>query len=133
MSHSDHTLTNPTVAEQRSTDTQHPPSPAVAQPTRVRIPDRIALRLGLALITWSRRSSTPETWERRASRIEQELAREAREREALHRALTQAPLRRPAQPSARPDRAMSLLASRGRGLKRWARPASPPPCRAPGR
>lgn len=81
-----------TTTQHRSVDDRHPPSQA-ARPTRVRFPDRIALRLGLALITWSRRSSAPETWERRASRIEHELAREARERASLHRALTQAPPR----------------------------------------
>jgi hypothetical protein len=45
----------------------------------VSLPDRIALRLGLALITWSRRTHRPESRERRANRIEQHLA--ARQRE----------------------------------------------------
>lgn len=46
----------------------------------VSLPDRIALRLGLALITWSRRTHRPESRERRANRIEQHLARLDRER-----------------------------------------------------
>jgi hypothetical protein len=44
--------------------------------------DRIALHLGVALITWSRRPRDYESRERRANRIEQQLARAAREREA---------------------------------------------------
>lgn len=48
----------------------------------VSLPDRIALRLGLALITWSRRTHRPESRERRANRIEQHLARLDRERTA---------------------------------------------------
>ena len=79
--------------QRRSTQDQHPPSRTAARPARVRIADRIALRLGLALITWSRRSRTPETREHRAARIEHELAREARERATLHRALTHSPPR----------------------------------------
>jgi hypothetical protein len=37
-------------------DEQHQPHPP--SPHRVALPDRIALRLGLALITWSRRPRT---------------------------------------------------------------------------
>ena len=88
-----HVSTTTTADQTRSTPTQHPPSRAAAQPSRVHIPDRIALRLGLALITWSRRSRSPESWERRASRIEQQLAREAREHDALRRALQLGPPR----------------------------------------
>jgi len=82
-----------TPVRRRATQDQHPPSRSAEQPVRVRLADRIALRLGLALITWSRRSRTPETRERRATRVEHELAREARERATLHRALTHSPPR----------------------------------------
>jgi hypothetical protein len=63
---------------------EHPPQPiAQAQPTRhVSLLDRVALHLGVALITWSRRPRDYESRERRANRIEQQLARAAREREA---------------------------------------------------
>lgn len=74
---------------------QHPPShtTTAATPQRVRFVDRLALQLGLALITWSRRSRNPESWERRALRVEQELARESREHAALRLALRTAPPR----------------------------------------
>lgn len=73
---------------------QHPPShTTAATPQRVRLVDRLALQLGLALITWSRRSRNPESWERRALRVEQELARESREHAALRLALRTAPPR----------------------------------------
>ena len=50
---------------------------------RVGLADRIALRLGVALIAWGRRSGlAPLSRERRARRIEQYLARLARERAA---------------------------------------------------
>jgi hypothetical protein len=42
----------------------------------------MALHLGVALITWSRRPRDYEGRERRANRVEQQLARVAREREA---------------------------------------------------
>ena len=58
----------------------HPPQPVLAQVRRVGLVDRLALRLGIALITWGRRPRTIETRERRANRIEQELARLERER-----------------------------------------------------
>lgn len=88
----------PTFTQHPATlEAQHPPSqPTSTQSTpRTRVPlvDRLALRLGLALITWSRRSRTPESWERRSTRIEQELARETRERAAQHLALRTAPPR----------------------------------------
>jgi hypothetical protein len=69
--------------------TAHPPhnadhNPVVrALPKRhVTLVDRVALYLGVALITWSRRPRDYETRERRANRVEQQLARVAREREA---------------------------------------------------
>jgi hypothetical protein len=60
----------------------HPPQlPPTRQPTRrVNLLDRIALRIGLALITWGRRARTVESRERRASRVEHQLARLERER-----------------------------------------------------
>jgi hypothetical protein len=66
------------------TRTGHPPQPvAQPQPKRhVSLVDRLALHLGVALITWSRRPRDYESRERRANRIEQQLARAAREREA---------------------------------------------------
>lgn len=90
-------ISTTTTQQATSLQAQHPPS----QPTstwstpraRVRLVDRLVLRLGLALITWSRRSRTPESWERRSTRIEQELARETRERAALRLALRTAPPR----------------------------------------
>ena len=62
----------------------HPPEPslyALAQPIRrVSLLDRIALHVGIALITWGRRPLAIESRERRASRVEQQLARLERER-----------------------------------------------------
>lgn len=62
----------------------HPPSSPSErrQVRRVGLADRIALRVGIALITWSRRPLTLETRERRATRVEQHLARLAREHAA---------------------------------------------------
>ena len=45
---------------------------------RVSLFDRLALHLGLALITWGRRPLNLESRERRANRIEQAIAREHR-------------------------------------------------------
>ncbi len=72
---------------------EHPPSPATQPSGRVGALDRIALRLGLALITWSRRSRSPESWERRATRVEAALAHDARAAAALRLALRTAPPR----------------------------------------
>lgn len=92
-----HPMSNLTsTARERQSDQhqhQHPPSRTLPPPSRVGLVDRLALRLGLALITWSRRSRTPESWERRATRIEQQLGRETRERAALQLALRTAPPR----------------------------------------
>lgn len=55
------------------------PPPAVRPQVRLRVLDRLALHLGLALITWSRRSRALESRERRANRAEQQLAILARE------------------------------------------------------
>jgi hypothetical protein len=54
-----------------------------AQPVRsVSLVDRIALHIGVALITWGRRPGLVESRERRADRIEQYFARVAREQDA---------------------------------------------------
>ena len=45
---------------------------------RVKLLDRLALRVGLALITWGRRPLDLESRERRANRVEQAIAREGR-------------------------------------------------------
>jgi hypothetical protein len=67
----------------------HPPHSAAITPVAKALPkrhvslvDRMALHLGVALITWSRRPRDYEGRERRANRVEQQLARVAREREA---------------------------------------------------
>ena len=59
----------------------HPPEPT---PTvrRVELFDRLALHLGVALIKWGRRPLKVDSRERRANRIEQQLARLERERQA---------------------------------------------------
>ncbi|MGX5681112.1 hypothetical protein [Schumannella luteola] len=63
----------------------HPPI-VEEQPTRpvrrVGLLDRIALHVGIALIKWGRRPLPLESRERRANRVEQQLARLARERQA---------------------------------------------------
>lgn len=49
---------------------------------RVGLVDRVALHVGIALIKWGRRPLPLESRERRANRVEQQLARLARERQA---------------------------------------------------
>lgn len=72
-----------TVTTSERRDTSHPPAPVAHRPARrVGLADRLALRLGVALVTWSRRPLTLESRERRASRVEQQLARLAREQSA---------------------------------------------------
>ncbi|MDM4763850.1 hypothetical protein QT381_12610 [Galbitalea sp. SE-J8] len=76
---------NTTLARESRTTTTHPPHDAVhaAGTRRVGLLDRLALRAGLALITWSRRTVRPAPErERLASQHEQRLARLARERAA---------------------------------------------------
>jgi hypothetical protein len=66
----------------------HPPQPVHhelehARPARrVGALDRLALHVGIALITWGRRPLASESRERLASRHEQRLARAARELQA---------------------------------------------------
>lgn len=69
----------------------HPPQPSLPLASlpvrRVNLLDRLALHAGIALIKWGRRPLAIESRERRASRVEQQLARLARERatERAHR------------------------------------------------
>jgi hypothetical protein len=76
----------------------HPPQPEVqVEPrpvARVSLLDRAALHVGLALITWSRRTRpTTESRERRAHLYEQHLARLERERVAERMRLVTMPQR----------------------------------------
>lgn len=64
---------------------EHPPEQVERQLVPVRrvgVLDRLALHVGIALIKWGRRPAQRETRERRANRVEQQLARLARERNA---------------------------------------------------
>lgn len=47
---------------------------------RVGTLDRLALHIGISLVKWGRRPGSIESRERRATRVEQQLARLARER-----------------------------------------------------
>lgn len=75
----------------------HPPQPSLEpaqRPVRrVGLFDRLALHVGLALITWSRRPHTIESRERRATRVEQQLAQLERERLSARLALLSLPPR----------------------------------------
>lgn len=68
----------------------HPPQPQSGPDEqlvrRVGLVDRIALHLGVALITWGRRPSVIASRERRALFGEQQLARRDRERAWEHTA-----------------------------------------------
>ena len=62
----------------------HPPQPTERYEyvvRRVGLIDRVALRLGVALITWGRRPSAIPTRERRANSFEQNVLRLERERQ----------------------------------------------------
>lgn len=63
---------------------QHPPStvtvPVQHVARRVSLLDRVALRVGLALVVWSRRPLTAPSREERARHVEQQLDTVARER-----------------------------------------------------
>ena len=76
---------------------EHPPEREYirqAQPVRrVRLLDRIALHVGIALIKWGRRPRPIESRERRALRIEHYVARQAREQEMQKLHLLTFPLR----------------------------------------
>lgn len=69
----------PGLAEQ-----QHPPSPsrdARPRSSRVGLIDRLALRLGVALVAWSRRPRELDSRDRTARLVERELSTEQRERQ----------------------------------------------------
>lgn len=57
---------------------QHSPQEQPRLTRRLRLIDRLALHLGLALIAWGRRPRSLESRERRANRIEQAIARDSR-------------------------------------------------------
>ncbi|UYN83796.1 MAG: hypothetical protein KIT89_00695 [Microcella sp.] len=66
------------------TEHQHPPSStsdASWQRQRVGLVDRLALRLGVALVAWSRRPRELDSRDRLARRVERELTTEQRERQ----------------------------------------------------
>ncbi len=60
-------------------DEQHQPHPP--SPRRVTLPDRVALHLGLALITWSRRPHAAVVVREHNPRAREERERYLRERE----------------------------------------------------
>lgn len=63
---------------------QHPPNPTLenlAPARHVGRVDRLALRLGVALVAWSRRPRELDSRDRRARRVERELMTEQRERQ----------------------------------------------------
>ncbi|HWR84664.1 MAG TPA: hypothetical protein VN200_01585 [Rhodoglobus sp.] len=76
---------NTTLSPVQLHSTTHPPQPVDTaldyEPRRVGLIDRLALHVGVALITWGRRPHG-ESRERRANRVEQQLARLERERVA---------------------------------------------------
>jgi hypothetical protein len=71
----------------------HPPHLTELAVRRVRLLDRLALHLGVALIKWGRRPLKVDSRERRANRIEQQLARLERERQAERTLRRTVPLR----------------------------------------
>ena len=81
---------HPPILEQRP---ERRVTPAASATRRIAPLDRIALHLGIALIKWGRRPLAVETRERRASRVEQQLARLARERAAERSLRLNVPLR----------------------------------------
>lgn len=75
---------------------QHPPSPTLQHraPTRhVRLIDRLALRLGVALVAWSRRPRLLDDRDERARRVRMAQANERRERSMQRDALLTLPPR----------------------------------------
>ncbi len=62
---------------------QHPPSSTPSAPRRVRsvaLIDRLALRVGVALVAWSRRPRVLDDRDERARRVQSARATELRER-----------------------------------------------------
>ena len=63
---------------------QHPPSTTLttrAPARRVGLVDRLALRLGVALVAWSRRPRELDSRDQLARRVQRELSTEQRERQ----------------------------------------------------
>ncbi len=76
-----------TTLSTRPSRTDHPPHPASSRAVaRVRMLDRLALRLGLLLITYGRRERALSR-EQHAARVAQLRGVEARQREATRRLL----------------------------------------------
>jgi len=78
-------LVNTTISATRPgrTEQQHPPSPTLETRTHVRRVgpvDRLALRLGLALVAWSRRPREFDSRDRQVRRLANARATERRER-----------------------------------------------------
>jgi hypothetical protein len=74
----------------------HPPSPALttrSRAQRVGLIDRLALRLGVALVAWSRRPRELDSRESRARRVGNALSTERRERHELRQLLVMLPPR----------------------------------------
>ena len=64
---------------------QHPPSSTLntrAPARRVGLVDRLALRLGVALVAWSRRPRELDSRDQLARRVQREMSTELRERQA---------------------------------------------------
>lgn len=75
---------------------QHPPSPprpARVRARRVGLIDRLALRLGVALVAWSRRPRELDSRESQARQVTHELAAERRTRHEQRQLLTMLPPR----------------------------------------
>ncbi len=80
-----------TITTRAVTTAQHPPSPAGITPRpairRVGLVDRVALRLGVALVAWSRRPRLLDDLDERARRVRLEQSTVARERQWQRQAL----------------------------------------------
>jgi len=77
-------------------DQQHPPSSTTTAPRRERrvaLIDRLALRLGVALVAWSRRPRVLDDRDDRARRVQTARATESRERAMQRTALQLLPPR----------------------------------------
>ncbi|MGV3733440.1 MAG: hypothetical protein ACO1N6_08580 [Microcella sp.] len=88
-----------TITTRADRTAQHPPSPASIparpRPTahRVGLIDRIALRIGVALVVWSRRARVLDGRAHRARRVQQSMAVEQREQQWQRLALQLLPPR----------------------------------------
>ncbi len=78
-------------------DQHHPPSPtsatALRRTPRVALIDRIALRVGIALVAWSRRPRMLDDRAERERRVQTAFSTEQRERAAQRQALLLLPPR----------------------------------------